>query len=70
MSRVGRTWSEAQPPRKTPEITALAPAVRVAVIVHEPPADTDTGKCSHAPWLNAVVSERVCTTDPHVTVTV
>jgi hypothetical protein len=70
MAPAGTGERRSQPPKKIPEITALLPAVRVAVIMHEAPAATDTEKCSQAPWLNAVVSERVWTTDPHVTVTV
>ena len=51
-------------------MTALAPAVLVATTVQDEPAAADTVKCSHAPWLKAVVRAMVCVVLPHVTETV
>ena len=47
-------------PRKTPESTALGPAVRSTVTVTVPPAGTEIGKVTHAPLLNAPESTAVC----------
>lgn len=51
-------------------MTAFAPAVLVATIVHDDPAGAETEKCSHAPWLNDVVKASVWVVLPQVTETV
>ena len=61
-SRVGAGGVPASP-RKMPDSTALGPAVRVTVIETVPPAATEIGKETHAPWLKSLESVRALPVD-------
>ena len=54
--------------RNTPERTALAPALRVTVIVTVPPAFTEMGNVSQAPWLKELVRLSDWLPEPSLTV--